>query len=819
MKTILDLNGSWTLYLAPNAWVTSNAFTASAEQALSQSPCIRIPAQVPGNFELELQKAGLLPTDLFYGTNPLLIQKEENKHLWYVKRFSLSSLPAEEMLFRFEGIDTFAEIYLNGTLIGECDNMLVEHEYPAKGLRIGENELLVHIHPTAIRAREYEGGILYRAMKYNGDSLYVRKAPYMFGWDIMPRVVSGGIWRSVSLIQKPRNRLTDYYLAVSLLDLEKNMAQLSGYLHLHTDEDFLSDFEAVVCGRCRDSSFEKRIRFFSANTHFSITFSDFYLWWPRHAGEQNLYDTEIRLYRNGELCDTVSFRMGLRTVHLNRTSVIDENGNGRFEFFINGKKIFILGTNWVPLDAFPSQNEKRLSKALALTEEIGCNMIRLWGGNVYESDAFYDFCDEHGILLWQDFIMGCAYYPQDGRFRNALRSEAIAVIKRLRHHPSLVLWAGDNECDSCSRGHYRNGERVDPTKNVLTRKILSDALEIHDGFRPYLPSSPYFDEVATQTGLRPPEDHLWGPRNYFKSDYYQSATARFASETGFHGCPSPASLKTYISPEQLWPSLEENGRPQKDWLVHAASMETEDIGPFEYRIALMLQQVVELFGNEAPQSYEEFRASRNDPQHALYLLNTVQRLFGDSQNILYDFARASQIFQAEGLKYMIERFRIRKETHGGLIWWNLLDGWHQISDAIVDYSFTKKLAYDYVANSQQPVCLMFDEPKDGTISLIAVNDLPQEKTLTYSVVRFSDQREVCQGNVHLDADGIAQLTSLPVTESEQEFYLIKWQDENGHIGRNHYVTNIRGIPYRTYLSFLADTQIGHFEGFSKGESL
>jgi beta-mannosidase len=250
--------------------------------------------------------------------------------------------------------------------------------------------------------------------------------------------------------------------------------------------------------------------------------------------------------RDGVLCDEKDIRFGVRSVELIRTSTTDENGNGEFLFKINGKKIFCLGTNWVPLDAFHSRDLERLAPALEMIDDIGCNMIRCWGGNVYENDAFYEYCDEHGIMIWQDFGMGCGVYPQDACFAEKLRVEAVAVIKRLRQHASLILWAGDNEVDvfSASDGFRRN-----PNHNILTRQILPQALRENDLVRPYLPSSPYVDEEAFQTRKPTSEEHLWGPRDYFKGNYYGTSKCHFASETGYHGCPSPKSLEKFISKE------------------------------------------------------------------------------------------------------------------------------------------------------------------------------------------------------------------------------------------------------------------------------
>lgn len=816
MKQLIDLNGKWDLYLAPHnqvkdivQWDFMNPDCLCND---TEKPVdfIKIDAEVPGNFELDMQRAGLLP-DIFMGTNTLLCQKYENRHLWYVKEFTLDEIPTGDVFLRFEGIDTFAEIYLNDEFISYCDNMLIPHEYCVNEyIKKGVNKIVVHILPTAIEAREYEGTPLAVGLPYNEDSLHVRKAPYMFGWDIMPRTVSGGLWRDVSLIEKPKHRIEDFYLGTANMNLKDCYAQLSGQIRIQTQDDLLSDYEAVVYGSCGDSHFEHSIRFWGVNRNFSIGFNNAKFWWPKGEGEQNLYDIEVKLYRKGELCDTHKTRIGIRLIELVRTSTVDENGNGKFEFLINCKKVFIMGTNWVPLDAFPSQNEKRVIKALEMTEDIGCNMIRLWGGNIYESDTFYNWCDQHGIMIWHDFIMGCAYYPQYEEFCEKLRNEATVAVKRLRDHASIMLWAGDNECDAFYTYAHKNGKRLDPNTNLLTRKVLPEVLRIYDEFRPFLPSSPYIDEFAFENihKNRPAEDHLWGPRNYYKSDYYTKATALFASETGFHGCPSVESLKKFITPEKLWPIILPNGRPNEDYIVHAASMETEHIGKYEYRIALMLKQVAILFGGVADNNRGTATA-----EESVQYFKLMKKMFGDNIDALDGIAKASQIFQAEAFKFMIERFRIRKATHGGLIWWNLLDGWPQISDAVVDYYFTKKLAYDYIKNSQQPLCLMFDEPNElGKIKLVAANELPQDKSFSYTVTDLYNNCVVASGNGAVSANGVLEITEISLDKTHEPMFIIEWEYD-GQVCRNHYITDVRNIDFNTYIDFLNKTKIGHFEGF------
>ena len=233
-------------------------------------------------------------------------------------------------------------------------------------------------------------------------------------------------------------------------------------------------------------------------------------------GAANLYDVTVSLVRRGEVADYKTFRFGHRNVALLNTETVDESGNGEFRFIINGEPVFVMGTNHVPVDMFHSKDRERIKDILDLVADCGCNAIRCWGGGVYEDDIFYDICDEYGIMVWQDFAMACGTYPRDERMQGLLKTEAEAVVKRLRQHACVCLWAGDNECDmmqmySCNR-----------ELNVLTREVLPRVINSHDGTRPYLPSSPYISPKVYKSGCgTATELHLWGPRDYFKGEYYK----------------------------------------------------------------------------------------------------------------------------------------------------------------------------------------------------------------------------------------------------------------------------------------------------------
>lgn len=777
MNQILKtLNENWSLTLVPNAEVCARGFDPHTAAELDGAGYCKIPASVPGNFELDLVAAGLAP-DPYFGQNPFVFQQYENRHLWYVTHFESDRAGDENTFLRFDGIDTVADIWLNGELLGHVENMLIEHEFCVCGRLKSQNELIVHIYPTVIEARKTPTAAANMAVRYNYASLTVRKCASMFGWDIMPRFVSGGLWKPVTLIQKPKERLEQFYLYTTKLDEEKNLVWLAGFYELLIDRDDSKVLTVSMDMTCGDSVLHNEQTVWHTCGHIRCSLEAPKLWFPRNVGEQNLYDVKVRLLCGDEVLDEKSFRFGVRMVELIRTSTTDEDGNGEFLFRINGKRVFCLGTNWVPMDAFHSRDLSRLQPALDMLLDINCNMVRCWGGNVYENDAFYDYCDEHGIMIWQDFGMGCAIYPQDAKFCDKIYREAVSVIKRLRHHAALILWAGDNENDIFCNW---NGFKRDPNPNILTRQIIPRALREHDEVRPYLPSSPYVDEEAFRTKRPLSEDHLWGPRDDFKGSFYGTSLCHFASETGYHGCPSPRSLEEFISADQMWPMLDENGDANPDLICHASEMQATMNGPYAYRIGLMHDQ--------------------------------VEMLFGAIPDTLSEFAKLSQISQAEADKYFIERFRVTKWRRTGIVWWNLLDGWPQISDAVVDWYYRKKIAYHYIKRSQAPICMMFDEPRDGKLSLYVVNDLSKDVHLIYTLKDLTTGMSIAEGEVDALADSTTQVLSVPAFE-DYHFLFIEWTASDGLNGNNHYVTKLHSISPTAYLSDMHKAGYDCFEGF------
>ncbi len=761
MKVVKQFK-NMNLTLAQNKDVKARNFQPMKVQEIAEAGFLTIKGEVPGNFELDLLREGLIE-DPYYATNPIEMQKWEATHLWYSTTFDFDAVADENTFLVFEGIDTVADIYLNGEKIGHTENMFIKHEFCVSNLKKTGNELIIHITPATIYARQFLQPAMVNGQPYNCDALAIRKSISSYGWDIMPRLISAGLWKDVYIIQKPVERIEELYLFTIGVG-EDSTARIGASFYIHSEEDFMQGATIEITGTCGEHTFVMEKTLFDCNGRMTCG-GTFKLWYPKGYGEQNLYDVTARLYRDGVLRDEKKFRFGVRKIELSRTSTINENG-GEFGFKVNGKPVFILGTNFVPLSPYHSEDKDRYKKALELVEDIGCNTIRSWGGNVYEEDAFFDYCDEKGILVWQDFMMGCALYPHDERFIKLLTEEATFIVKKLRNHPSLALWAGDNECD-VFYGDVGYGR--DPNRNVLTRKILSDIVFQHDHVRPYLPSSPYMDEHAYLSKEPLSEDHLWGSRMYFKGSYYKDAKAAFASEMGYHGCPTVKSLKKFISPKNLWPIFNKDGTANDDWLAHAACMEVKKNAPYSYRIGLMARQ--------------------------------VETLFGVMPDNLPLFSLLSMISQAEAKKYFIERFRIKKWKTTGIIWWNLLDGWPQISDAVVDFYFEKKLAYDYIKRSQAPVCFAIDEPENEHWIIYGINDT------NYSFGGICTVTDVESGKIVFEKKILVQEhTTVPVGEipihDEQKCYLISWESTNGITGKNHYYTNMPRLNHEKYIKNL-----------------
>ena len=765
------LNGKWKL-----RFVEQTLATPENPDELNGAELTAIDAEVPGNVELDLERAGLLP-DLKKGENVFATRKYEVCRWWYSRTFETAEFaPGERVFLVFEGLDCLATIWINNIKVGESANMLVPREFdvtdalnPESG---GNNEIVVRLDSAVLAARKNEVSPGNFSRGARSDGITIRKAPHMFGWDIMPRLVSAGIWRSVRLETRAPTKWRWVYWATKSVDLEKRTAQVHLEWNFETDELHIDDFKITVSLGLRGKDvLNREFQVRQTRDTVILDLNDVEFWWPNGYGESVLYDIVVELRDgNGEIRDEWKGRIGIRTLKLKRSEYMTKEGDGDFVFIVNDEKVYAKGTNWVPLDASHSQDTRHVIGTLEMATDLHCNMIRCWGGNVYEDHEFFDYCDEHGIMIWQDFALGCSIYPDTPEFHELIREEAVSIVKKLRNHASLALWAGNNEIDEACRW---SGWDIDPNDDQISRKVLAAVVRNEDPYRSYLPSSPYRSEEMFKLGNHEylkPEDHLWGPRLDVKTPFFAESNAVFVSEFGFHGMPSVESLKEMLDPEYLWPWQD---NPQ--WLAKAVRS-LPGMTNHDYRIPLMGQQMEVMFG-------------------------------GIPEN-LDDYVLASQIIQAESLKFFIELWRSGKWRRSGLLWWNLRDGWPIISDAIVDYYNRRKLAYEYVKTSQAPLCLACVET-DGKVRVAALKEGFDSGSGRVKITDFATGRVLAEEDFTLEPNINTFLTTPLETPSEMEIWLLEWKAENGDQGRNHYVAGPRPYDlefYKRWLSQQASSQ-------------
>ncbi len=756
MKTI-SLNGDYLL----------RYYDQQLEVPPAKEDMQSIPAKVPGNVEIDLMNAGILP-DIYFGNNIKQLRPYEFYGWIYEKEFEAPEVgPKQRIFLNFGGVDCVATYFLNGQEFAKSDNALIEHRFDVTDIiKPGKNLLEVKIDSPILYAAQQGYEANSNALEFTYEGLKVRKAPSQYGWDIMPRAVSAGLWRDVELQIENPTEIDRLYLAT--VDLGKDSAWLTCTYQLHTDVHNYADLALRITGCLKGAVafvHEKPITFVAGR--FEIQVQNPALWWPMGYGEANVYDIKCELLHKGETIADYDTSLGIRKVKLNLTDITDAKG-GDFSIHVNGEKILCKGSNWVPADAMHSRDAGRYERMLDLWVDTNSNILRCWGGNVYEDHAFYDYCDRHGIMIWQDFTMACGLYPLDEAFLDVMRKEAESVVIKLRNHPSIILWSGDNECDAF---YAMAGSIHDPAVNRLTREVLPQVVVRQDPYRQFLPSSPYISpETFKLSGgdygkmeQLMPENHLWGPRDYYKSTYYSQAVSHFVSETGYHGCNSLSSMKNFISPDKLWP-----WQNNDEWLTHAAEMSGET-GPYAYRIQLMADQIHEMFGF--------------DPDN------------------LEDFILASQMSQAEAKKFFVEITRVKKWRRTGVIWWNMIDGWPQFSDAVVSYDYIKKLAYYYIKRSQQPLCLMMSEPQDWHINLMAGNDTLQDSKGSYRVTDGDTGEVVAQGEFEAPKNATTQVCAVRISHGDQRLFLIEWE-AGGVKGANHYVLGMPPLSFEQYKAWL-----------------
>ena len=528
------------------------------------------PVTVPGTVHTDLMANGIIE-DPFFRLNERGVQWVDKEDWWYETTFTADAdeVGASNQELVFYGLDTYAKIYLNHQLIDYVDNMHRTWRYDVKGiLKEGENLLEVQFDsPIKVDLPKWDkfdytfntgpdqaqqGGLFNKTL-----SIFARKAGYHYGWDWGPRLVTSGIWRPIELQTWTGQRIDDVQYIQR--DVTAKKAELTTKVEIRSDKDVDDATVTVTADGKTVASTNTSLKRGLNTVSLDYTIAKPRLWWTNGLGEPYLYDFTASLSIDGAKADAQDEQIGIRSLKLIHEP--DKDGHCLY-FELNGKPVFAKGTDMVPIDNFlPRISKEKYEKHVLDAKAVNMNMIRVWGGGVYEDDYFYDLCDRNGILIWQDFMFACSTYPADSAFLASIRQEAIDNVKRLRNHCSIALWCGNNECQDVYYG-WGNRQKYYKEKGVeeLTTKqfkdmyfrTLPEVVDEYAGGIAYRPSSPYAFEDGPSDGVNG-DSHYWGVWHGRDSiAHYNVEKSRFFSEYGFQSFPEYESVKIYAPQERDW---------------------------------------------------------------------------------------------------------------------------------------------------------------------------------------------------------------------------------------------------------------------------
>ena len=675
-------------------------------KALEDSSWLR--ASVPGTIHTDLMANGIIE-DPYYRLNERKVQWVDKKDWVYQCAFEIS---AEEFVrhhheLQFEGLDTYASVYINDRLILQSSNMHRSYSVDVKEYLIeGSNTLRILLESPIKRGLE-----LYDALDYTipvsandqaetGEvpggkrvNVFTRKAAYHYGWDWGPRLVTSGIWRPITLLSWDDFRISELLLTSQLngdvaavmaqIEIESKIENANAALQLKLDDDIIA-------------STKLRLNKGKQKFNLPIKIDRPELWWPNGLGRQHLYNIEVKLQRK-EVISTVNQSIGIRNIELVADSTLSQPN---FYFKVNGAPTFAKGVNYIPQDLFlPRVSTKDYERILQAAADANMNMIRVWGGGVYENDRFYELCDSLGLMVWQDFMFACAVYPGDSAFLDNVKHEAIDNIKRLRKHPSLALWCGNNESlsawenwgwkEQVAREESQEiADSIWRSYEKLFHQILHEAVTTYDEGRPYWTSSPSSD-FGKKESYDSGDVHYWwvwwGKKPF---EDYNDAIPRFMSEYGFQSFPEFRSVQRYTAPS--------------DHDVYSEVMTSHQRSSI---------------GNETIEEYmlRDFKKPKDFPS----------------------FLYVSQLLQAHGLKMAIEAHRRHRDRCMGTLYWQLNDCWPVASWSSIDYFHSWKALQYRVKEAFRPYLVSHEIQKDS-LHLYVVSDelLPKEATLSMQLMDF-----------------------------------------------------------------------------------
>lgn len=692
-------------------------------------------ATVPGSVHLDLLNNKKIK-DPFFRLNEHNLQWIDKEDWQYKTNFDISEneLSKQNIELDFFGLDTYSKIFLNDSLVLQTNNMFRNYVIDCKPyLKKGKNTLqVVFESPINIGIQKHDqieykfpesGNDLAEIGKVKGVkkvSIFTRKAGYHFGWDWGPRLVTSGLWKPVKMRGWSHHKIKDLFIKQNRLD---SIASLTAMIEVDVKGETKKNNVEIFVNKKSIKIVDVELMNGKNTLEIPFEIENPELWWPNGMGKQVLYDVEVKINSNS-YTDSKSHKIGLRTIEL--ITEADSIGSA-FYFKVNGHAVFMKGANYIPQDPFPSRVKKsNYEFILNSAKEANMNMIRVWGGGIYENDEFYDLCDEKGLLVWQDFMFACAMYPGDEAFLKNVKQEAIDNVKRLRNHTSIALWCGNNE----NQWAWQNwGWKEDVAKEQsqevadimwksyddLFHKILPEVVKQYDDNRAYWSSSPSSSrgkKVSFTEGDYHYWDVWWGKKPF---ENYNTAIPRFMSEFGFQSFPEFSSVKKYTNPE--------------DYDVYSEVMKSHQ------------------------------RSSIGNITIEEYMLRYYKKP-KNFENFLY----VSQLLQAEGVNVGFEAHRKNKDICMGSLYWQLNDCWPVASWSSIDY-FGKWKALHYKAKKSFRNFLVSYEQDEESINVFVVSD-SINKTNTQLNVRLIDfeGNELKQWN---------KTVSITANSSESHLKLIK----------------------------------------------
>lgn len=701
-------------------------------------------ATVPGTVYTDLLTAALIP-DPFVLTNEAKVQWVAEQTWTYRTTFELTKAvrSRKHHLLNFEGIDTYADIYLNEQYIGTTNNAFTSYVYEVDSLLKASNTLRIVVHPIQLQETKAKALLSYQLPE--SPRVFTRKAQFQYGWDWGPKLQAVGIWKPVSLQSWNDVLLRDCYLQQEAL--QNNLAQLKAHLEFTSDSAKTLVIKTSIAGVQEEHPLE-----IIPGTHtytLPLTIKNPVLWYPHTMGTPHRYRIHFDIFDEQVLTQSFEKKIGLRTLQLHTPK--DSLGE-QFYFSVNGKPIYAKGANYIPQHSFQNNvSPKHYEKLLQAAVEANMNMLRVWGGGIYEEDAFYDLCDEKGILVWQDFMFACAMYPGDKAFLKNVQREAEQQVKRLRNYASIALWCGNNEnSEGWHRWGWQDGRSADEKKAIWTsyQQVFDSLLpktvaRLHPGTS-YWESSPKYGRGNPKYEFEGDAHDWWVWHDAAPFEHFEKRIPRFMSEFGFQSYPSPAVIN-YINQDTILrlkgPAIRSHQKHQRGFQLLS-----------EYR-------------------------QRDFP----YPKSAIDTLY------------LSQLVQARGIAIGIEAHRRAKPYNMGSLYWQLNDCWPAISWSSIDY-FGHWKALHYQAKRSFANILISGQHVKNTYRIYIVNDSAEqlEDELTIEILDFDGhQKASYQQRVRIPPNSSTHCFTVALDTFDHRRQFIK--SSFGTLRRNHYLNTPKNL--------------------------